>query len=289
MSSCSLRDFYRVKEVFQRNNFCNVTGVLLEVKDTDLASNYLVSNKLRPTNGGPPQPINSDEAGDKGENDEEFEDKQCTYVLRLSAFTPPAHSHTFYQRALPADNKITHCSVSDSYVVYAVVQESAQFVLQNRGEFDSLEMVEAELAKRTLLVIVDIKNKTEVVLPNPSQKKVTAVYVDETILMVGSYSEVYQLTPQSLFIQDEASNLLDDKHDEAQGKFTKTMLPEAQRQNNEIYAFWHTQSSAKIDVYAKSNTKAQISIYLYRTAKAMEKIRLQRRRKTMLHSAVGDS
>lgn len=68
-------------------------------------------------------------------------------------------------------------------------------MLSNRGEFDSLEIVEAELAKRTMLVIVDIKNKTEVVLPNPSLKRITAVYVDETIMMVGSYSEAYQLTP----------------------------------------------------------------------------------------------
>lgn len=121
LSTCSLRDFYRVKEVYQRNNYCNVTGVLLEVKDTELASNYLVSRKLRPTDGGSPRPINADEAGDKGEDDEEFEDKQCNYVFRLSVFTPPAHSQSFYQRALPADNKVTHCSVSDAYAVYAVV------------------------------------------------------------------------------------------------------------------------------------------------------------------------
>ena len=71
------------------------------------------------------------------------------------------------------------------------------------GEFDSVERVSAELAKRTLLVVVDLKQKTEYVLKNPSQNRVTAVYIDENILMVGNYSEAYSLTPQKLFIDED--------------------------------------------------------------------------------------
>ena len=40
--------------------------------------------------------------------------------------------------------------------------------MDTKGEFDSLEKVNAELAKRTLIVVVDIKQKKEYVLANPS-------------------------------------------------------------------------------------------------------------------------
>jgi len=88
-------------------------------------------------------------------------------------------------------------------VVYAVVQETNMYTIDATGEFDSVQMVNSELAKRTLLVVVDIKNKTEVVLANPSDKRVTTVYIDEKMLMVACYGEVYQLKPQSLFISDD--------------------------------------------------------------------------------------
>ena len=44
--SCSLRDFYTVREVFQRDKHCKVTGVLLEIKDPEIAANFLPSYKL---------------------------------------------------------------------------------------------------------------------------------------------------------------------------------------------------------------------------------------------------
>ena len=48
-SKCSLRDLYKLKEVYQRNIFCSVTGVLLEIKDPDIAGNYKISSPLRPS------------------------------------------------------------------------------------------------------------------------------------------------------------------------------------------------------------------------------------------------
>ena len=48
-SKCSLRDLYNLKEVYQRNMFCLITGVLLEIKDDDIASNYKISNPLKPS------------------------------------------------------------------------------------------------------------------------------------------------------------------------------------------------------------------------------------------------
>ena len=61
-------------------------------------------------------------------------------------------------------------------------------------------MVNRELAKRTIIVVVDLKNKAEYVLKNPSEKRVSAVYIDESIMMLGCHDEVFQLTPRNLFL-----------------------------------------------------------------------------------------
>jgi len=66
--------FYKKKEVYQRNSYCSVTGVYLEVKDIDLASNFLITHKLRPT-AEYPNSINSDivTEEEKREVDDNFE------------------------------------------------------------------------------------------------------------------------------------------------------------------------------------------------------------------------
>ena len=124
VSTCSLRDFYRVKQVFQRNNFCQVTALFLEVKDVELASNFLVSRPLRPTKG---LAVGINEDGgveQEAESGEEYDERQCAYLMKLSVFEPPSKAKTIYQRALAKNQKVTHCSVSDTYAVYALVQES---------------------------------------------------------------------------------------------------------------------------------------------------------------------
>ena len=125
MSTCSLRDFYRVKDVFQRNSYCSVTGVLLELKSTEIQSSFMVSRKLRPSSesDGLSTAINDDKDNgqDKQEADEDFQDQPCTYLIKFSVFSPPHQSHSIYQRALPKDHKVTHCSVSDAYAIFAVV------------------------------------------------------------------------------------------------------------------------------------------------------------------------
>ena len=65
-------EFYRKKEVYQRNSYCNVTGVYLEVKDPDLASNFMLTRKLRPS-GDKPIPINSGAGDNDKENDDDDE------------------------------------------------------------------------------------------------------------------------------------------------------------------------------------------------------------------------
>ena len=47
--SLLLLDIYSIKEVYSRNHLCSITGALLEIKALDVAANFMVSNKLRPS------------------------------------------------------------------------------------------------------------------------------------------------------------------------------------------------------------------------------------------------
>ena len=86
-----------------------------------------------------------------------------------------------------------------------------------------------------------------------------------------------------MFIEEDLIETKDDSLP-LQGKanrFHMTQLPEPQCNDNEIYAFWRTNNSTKVDVYARSTTKAQISIFLYRTPQAIEKLRMSKKRLSM--------
>lgn len=74
MSECSLKDFYRIKEVFTRNLYCSVTGVLLELKDPDIISNYIVSKPLSPNLGTLPVSLNVFSDADAGEEEDDVEE-----------------------------------------------------------------------------------------------------------------------------------------------------------------------------------------------------------------------
>ena len=58
---------------------------------------------------------------------------------------------------------------------------------------------EKDIARQTVIVVVDVKHKTEVVLNNPSSMRITAAYIDEGILMLGSNSLAYSVEPKTLF------------------------------------------------------------------------------------------
>ena len=64
--------------------------------------------------------------------------------------------------------------------------------------------------------------------------------------------------------------------------FEQTMLPEEHRVGNEIYAFWRTKNTQKVDVYAKSTgTKPEISIFHFRTAENIERVRMSQKRRSL--------
>ena len=146
--------------------------------------------------------------------------------------------------------RVTCCSVSDRYVAYSVVEENDQVILDGPPEL-ALDSNEQAVAKQTLIVVIDVKNLTEIVLENPSNRRVTAIYADEGLLMVGSHDSAYYLTPSKLFLSEaDLSNV-----------FTEVKLPESHRQKSEIYAFWHTKNQAKVDIFVKSTVKTEICIF----------------------------
>ena len=71
--------------------FCSVTGVLLEIRDPDIAGNYLISNQLQPSM----EPTSINEPTKEPLSDE-GDDSTCTFLLRFSQFSPPKELVSFY-------------------------------------------------------------------------------------------------------------------------------------------------------------------------------------------------
>lgn len=108
--------FYHVKKVFSRSTHCNILGVLADLKDPEIQELYRTSHRAAPKNTE--SSINEDFA---------------SYVEELMPTPPPTQllwfsehveqdkmSKRFYSRPLPKNERITHCSVSDDYIVYSV-------------------------------------------------------------------------------------------------------------------------------------------------------------------------
>ena len=82
-----MRDFYRIKEVYTRNLFCSVTGVLLEIRDPELVSNYVVSKPLKPNKG--PKLVSLNVSDDEGEDAATDGEEKGAYLLRFTQCTTP--------------------------------------------------------------------------------------------------------------------------------------------------------------------------------------------------------
>ena len=132
---------------------------------------------------------------------------------------------------------------------------------------------DVEEAKSTLIVIIYIANKKEVVLANPSESTITAVYADESIIMLGSHDAIFSLSPGKLFLQDGPSP-------SSQDTWRKTILPSGLEKSskNRVYAFWHTKNQVKVDVFTHSTVRAEVSIFTFRTQEGIEKIKMLKRR-----------
>ena len=54
-------------------------------------------------------------------------------------------------------------------------------------------------------MVIDLKKQTEIVLENPSEHEITAIYVDESSLMIGCNDKAYYKTPSQLFKKEDFS------------------------------------------------------------------------------------
>jgi len=157
-------------------------------------------------------------------------------------------------------HQVTHCSVSDDYIVYSIIENNLTpttdaFKLDNEANFTSI-------------VVIDIANKKEVKIANPSDTNITAVYIDEGLMLIGSNGKIYEMKPSQLFEEGLGSRISASGFAEMA---TLNTLPDSFSENNEIYAFWHSKSSSNVEVYSRSLRKMTVNIFNYRTKEGQAK------------------
>ena len=76
-------------------------------------------------------------------------------------------------------------------MVYSVIIDSLEAKVIPEFRTSSPE----DEARNTLIVVIDVINKCEIVLRNPSSGQITAVYVDGGVLMLGSNSSIHSTKP----------------------------------------------------------------------------------------------
>ena len=93
--------------------------------------------------------------------------------------------------------------------------------------------------------------------------------------MVGSISQIYHLQPKQLFVKLDSAERAET---EPSPLFQCVGLHDAGedlgRDEDEIYAFWHTRNQTKVDVFVKSTCSTLLSIYVFHTNAGMEQLRL---------------
>jgi len=120
--------------------------------------------------------------------------------------------------------------------------------------------------------VIDIRSSQEISLSNPFDREITAVYVDEGLLMLASYANLMETKPANLFLDPTTKSFdrsvlsrseLDKRFSDVSRKYS---LPgDLGSHNSEIYAFWHTKNSVSVDIFVKSLKGMRISIYSFKT------------------------
>ena len=57
-------------------------------------------------------------------------------------------------------------------------------------------------ANITSIVVINIASKKEVTISNPSDTNITAVYIDDGLMLIGSGGKIYEVKPSQLFDED---------------------------------------------------------------------------------------
>ena len=119
------------------------------------APSQSLNQGLTSINEVPDENIDALDAQEEGYNDE----KEIGMLLRFSKQNPITRDVThFYQRTLLIGHHVSHCSVSDEYIVYSIVEEEQSVVTEAFGsrEFDNV--------KKTSIVVINIQTKEEVTI-----------------------------------------------------------------------------------------------------------------------------
>jgi hypothetical protein len=167
--------------------------MLLQIKDPNLAQSFPLSRdpsfsasgSIDPNLFKQSQEVKKDQLADK--------------LLKFGKFTQPNQSDYFYQRALSKSQSISHCSVSEKYIAYILLTN------YDEHKMDMFQIDEKEVTKHTEIVVIDVTDMSEVKIKSPSPDLISALYIDQEIMMIGSRAKIYEVKPQALFIQTTSS------------------------------------------------------------------------------------
>ena len=116
--------------------------------------------------------------------------------------------------------------------------------------------------------MIDIKAEQEVMIANPFKSAISAVYADDSLLMLGSAGKTYETKPATLFEEGRPGFFDGEAFIELA---SLSSLPRDYSQNCEIYAFWHTRNATTVEIFAKSIKSAQIHMFRYKTVEGQAK------------------
>lgn len=154
----------------------------------------------------------------------------------------------FYTKTLQADTVVKACSVSENYVSFCL--ESLK-----KSEADSnLEKATESSPTNSEVFVIDVANMQEKKFSCPFKQDVTAVYIDNEILLIASHATVRECKPSDLMSGQQ------DLESAAESEIPKSLGP-----NRTIYAFWHQKRAPTAQVYVRNAVNLQLSKLLYTT------------------------
>ena len=128
--------------------------------------------------------------------DKEVHDDEVGTVLKFSKHDSTTNQNDhFYQRTFRLCDKVQLCSVSDEYIVYTVIENTHTL------DDEAFGASQGSAASQTYIVVIDIKAGQEVMIANPFKSAISAVYVDEHLLMLASGGKTYE-TKSGIFFED---------------------------------------------------------------------------------------
>jgi hypothetical protein len=145
-----MRDFYLIKETYQRNEECDKIGFLIYIQDKQLREFYKISAF----------------------------DEAPRYMLQFYHVQSKYKITKIFQQPLMNDEKINNCSVSKDFAVFEIVNKE-----------------EKNKTFKQKITVVNFKEKEQKEVFNPFkvEKRLSAVYIDEKILIFASKTKIIEV------------------------------------------------------------------------------------------------